>query len=112
MTKEAISKTLKQLDTKGLAAKETDPSNTSRLLVELYPSGAITLSPYPRFTDECIFCYNCTTVCPKDAILADLSQIPPMLRKSAGAALMTAPETLSMFSNCSSLPSDSPSSNG
>lgn len=32
------------------------------------PSQSITLTPYPHFGSECIRCYRCSTVCPKDAI--------------------------------------------
>ena len=48
VTKGAISQTLKKLVTKGLAAKETDPSNTSRLLVELTPGG---MKAYESYLD-------------------------------------------------------------
>lgn len=32
------------------------------------PSQSITLSPYPNFSKQCIRCYRCITVCPKEAI--------------------------------------------
>ena len=39
ITKGAVSQTLKKLESKGLVRKDEDPTNTSRILVELTPRG-------------------------------------------------------------------------
>lgn len=42
------------------------------------PAQSITLTPYPHFSKQCIRCYRCFTVCPKDAIKINktLANIP------------------------------------
>ncbi len=50
---------------------------------EVCPVDALTLSPFPEFRENCIFCFNCVMDCPEDAIVADLSQLHQRLRKRA-----------------------------
>lgn len=47
------------------------------------PSKAITFTPYPVFSNSCIFCYNCVKECPQGTIRADLSLVPAMIKDKA-----------------------------
>ncbi len=50
---------------------------------EICPVEAITLTPYPRFSDDCICCFQCVKNCPETAITADLDQMGDYLRSRA-----------------------------
>ncbi|MDY6911463.1 MAG: EFR1 family ferrodoxin [Chloroflexota bacterium] len=49
------------------------------------PTNAITLIPYPEFSDSCFACFSCVRLCPEDAIEADLVQLEQLIRKNAEA---------------------------
>jgi len=54
--------------------------NQCGLCVELCPSGAVSLDPYPRFGRQCFFCFNCVRLCPQEAIRADLAPLLGRIR--------------------------------
>jgi ferredoxin/flavodoxin len=54
-----------------------------RVCAELCPVDAITLNPYPCFSDNCIICYNCMRLCPEKAITADFSPMDAWLKEKA-----------------------------
>jgi flavodoxin/NAD-dependent dihydropyrimidine dehydrogenase PreA subunit len=39
------------------------------------PTGAITLSPYPKIDEKCLWCYQCERICPEQALDADWSPL-------------------------------------
>lgn len=53
------------------------------ICLEICPVEAITLTPYPQFSDECICCFQCAKNCPEEAIEVDLSQIEGYIRNRA-----------------------------
>lgn len=51
--------------------------------VEVCPTGAVEMAPFPTFSDRCIFCFNCVRECPEEAIGVDLSRTESMIRARA-----------------------------
>ncbi|MCK5681023.1 EFR1 family ferrodoxin [bacterium] len=49
--------------------------NKCGVCVKQCPVAALTLKPYPVYTEHCILCFNCMRWCPENAISADLSAI-------------------------------------
>jgi len=50
---------------------------------ETCPVQTITLSPYPEFGDNCIFCFQCVRNCPEEAITTDLTLSEERIRMRA-----------------------------
>lgn len=57
-----------------------DACTQCNICSDVCPTCAVTLSPYPQFGDQCIFCLNCVRECPEDAIKVDLSQLEARIK--------------------------------
>ncbi len=62
--------------------------------VEQCPVDALTLGPWPEFSDSCIACFNCMRLCPEKAIEADLTVIYQRIKDRAEAAREGAPSQI------------------
>jgi len=57
--------------------------NQCQVCSDVCPADAMTLTPYPEFSMECVFCFTCMKKCPEKAINADLSGIWQRIRDRA-----------------------------
>lgn len=54
---------------------DTQLCNHCQICIDVCPVDAVVLTPYPEFSDSCVFCFSCMKKCPEQAIHADLSEI-------------------------------------
>jgi ferredoxin/flavodoxin len=57
--------------------------NQCEVCTEFCPTDAVTLSPYPVFGEDCVYCFNCMRTCPEGAIKADLTEVWERIRDRA-----------------------------
>jgi NAD-dependent dihydropyrimidine dehydrogenase PreA subunit len=57
--------------------------NQCEVCTEFCPTDAVTLSPYPVFGEDCVYCFNCMRTCPEGAIKADLTGVWERIRDRA-----------------------------
>jgi ferredoxin/flavodoxin len=57
--------------------------NQCEVCTEFCPTDAVTLSPYPVFGEDCVYCFNCMRSCPEGAIKADLTEVWERIRDRA-----------------------------
>ncbi len=62
--------------------REIDHSrcNQCDACVDACPVDAVSLDPFPKFDQDCIFCYTCARTCPEQAIVVDLSALEERIR--------------------------------
>lgn len=65
--------------------KEIDESVCTQCgqCAEYCPVQAITLSPYPAFNDNCIFCFKCMRDCPENAFTTSFGMLESKIREKA-----------------------------
>jgi len=54
---------------------DTELCNQCQICAEVCPMDAVTLTPFPEFGHDCVFCFSCVKQCPERAITVDFSEI-------------------------------------
>ena len=57
--------------------------NKCEVCTEFCPTDSVTLTPYPVFGEDCVYCFNCMRICPEGAIKADLTEVWERIRDRA-----------------------------
>jgi ferredoxin/flavodoxin len=62
---------------------DTELCNQCQVCSDVCPADAVTLTTYPEFSNDCVFCFTCMKKCPEQAINADMSAIWQRIRDRA-----------------------------
>jgi ferredoxin/flavodoxin len=54
---------------------DTELCNQCKVCSDVCPVDAVTLTPYPEFSNDCVFCFTCMKKCPVHAINTDMAAI-------------------------------------